>query len=192
MNFKKLILTTTLTSLIMISYGGANASAANIDSSTEAVITQEADSKGATTAYKYWAITSSSRVNSRLIGSEKYLTSFATANNGNSHTVTHTQAQSGSPNISISVTNGAIGASIGYTPGTSVKVSVSTTSGRYKAGTTVAAYTQNREDIWTLNQSEYETNNALGIKDKYTGNSKQGTAYKPASPQVRFSPSSNY
>lgn len=196
MNLKKILFLSIITSTIIVSYSGNTAFAADINASPETTIVNEVDliedSRGASTAYKYWAISSKSLAGSRNVGSENYITSYDTKNNGNSHSITHTESQKGSACIGISVANGAVGASIGYTPGTTAKVSVTTTSGRYKAGTTVKAYSTKREDIWSLYQKEYEVNHALGIVDRYTGNSKTGTAYKPAAPAIRFSPNANY
>lgn len=148
--------------------------------------------RSATTAYKYWRITSTSRIGSRYVGSESYRTSFDTRNDGAKHTFTHSQSQAGSASIGLSVAYGAVNFSIGYTPGSKLPVSVSTTSGKYKKGTQVNVYTRNREDIFRINQAQYETIHYLNIIDRPTGKTQVGTVYKPAAPSVRFSPESNY
>lgn len=189
MNLKKLLILPVITMALGLSCQ-SSVFASELKSENETNITQEG--KGATTAYKYWLISSKTYSGSRNVGSERYLTSYSTLNNGNTHTVSHTQSQKGSVSVGLNVGYGAVGGSIGYTPGTSVKVTVSTTSGRYKKGTTVKAYVRNREDIWKLNQKEYETIQGIGVQDRPTGRTQTGTVYKPASPGVRFSPSANY
>lgn len=188
MKLKKILILPLLTLSLGLSFQTL-AFAQDVDSIKENSIQE---SKGATTDFKYWEISSKSRSGSRNLGSERYLTSYDTRNNGNTHTVSHTQSQTGSISIGLTVSKGAVGGSIGYTPGTPVKVSVSTTSGAYKKGTTVKSYVQNREDIWTLYQKEYETNHGAGIQDRPTGKSKTATVYKPAAPGIRFSPNPNY
>ena len=157
------------------------------NTSTNLEVTDDASTYDASTAYKYWVLKKSTNTGSRFVGNEQYLTSHYVQTTGNKVTATHSQGQKGSISVGISVAASAIGASIGYTPGTSKTVSVSTTSNRYKAGTTVKSYYRLREDIFKIDQAEYERLN-INNTNKPTGRTKSGTVYKPAAPSIRFSP----
>lgn len=172
------ILLSTLTLLALPSCASASEV---VEKNTDKVISREGS-----TSYKYWTITSSSYYSSRKVGSEKFLKTFYAENNNDQFTVTHSEKQTGSVCIGLSVAYNAVGASIGYTPGTSMNVYVSTTSAPYAKGSTVKAYRTLREDIFKIYQKEYIVDHPNGITNAPTGNTKTGTAYKPAAPSIRF------
>lgn len=147
----------------------------------------DSNDKGASTAYKYWRVTSSTRTGSRFVGPEIEWKSSHVGTTGNTISLTYKEKQVGSASVGISVAGSVIGASIGYTPGTQASIVYTATSNRYKAGTTVQSFYRLREDVYSIKQEEWEQINGINV-NRPTGLKKTGTVYKPANPSVRFYP----
>ncbi len=138
----------------------------------------------ATCDYKYWKITSTTRIGKEYKSKRNYIDEFETTRKGQQHFVNISYKQKATWSGSFSVTWNAVGVSLGFTPGNSYSVvSVGTTSGPTKKGEVYRAYYQEGQDKYKVNQAEYHYKTG---KSKATGKKKTGYAYQPKAGKVTW------